>query len=283
VDGAVCRTLFDAPRIKLGALTCPPGCPDWGKVNVMGRLANVAFPRTGAVIIRAGRRPVVANANHVLVYHPHQEYRRSPVDERGWSCVFLAVDAATLAEAGGGRAADGPSGRHAYLLQHVVVERAACPSADPLEIEELLYHLLAAALADIASVPSELPSARRPRTRRAHLELVEHAKHVLTARLREGVSLDSLASEVHASPFHLARLFRAHTGYTLHGYLCELRVRHALGRVATCRGELTALAHELGYASLSHFSDSFLDAFGFRPSAAAQLRRIPEAGGRLPA
>lgn len=249
----------------------------------MGRLANIAFPRTSAVIVRAGGHPVLANANHVLVYQPHQEYRRSPVDGRGWSCIFLAVDAATLAEAGAGRAADGSSGRHAYLLQHLVVQRATSRSASSLQIEELLYHLLAAAIADIATASSRLPSARRTRTRRAHRELVESAKHVLTVRMTERVTLDGLANELHTSPFHLARLFRSHTGYTLHGYLCELRIRHALGRVGTSRGELTALAHELGYASLSHFSDSFRDAFGFRPSAAAQLRRIPEAGGRLPA
>src|SRR5438067_9177097 len=167
MDSAVCRTLFDAPRIKLGALTCPPGSPDWGKVNVMGRLANIAFPHTSAVIVRAGRQPVLANANHVLVYHPHQEYRRSPVDGRGWSCVFLAVDAATLTEAGC-RAADGPSSRKAYLLQHLLVERVASPSPDPLEVEELLYHLLAAAVFDIATSSSLLPSGRRGRTRRAH-------------------------------------------------------------------------------------------------------------------
>ena len=280
MSGAACRTLFDAPRIKLGELTCPAGGPDWGKANVMGRLANIAFPRTSAVIVRSGRPPVLANANHVLVYDPHQEYSRSPVDARGWRCVFLAVDEDVLSECAAAPA-DGPSRRHAYVLQHLACEEAESPRPDPLRIEELLYHLLAAA---VESIGPQVPhAARRARTRRVHRELVEDAKRVLTVRMSEHVSLDTLAGELYTSPYHLARLFRAHTGYTLHAYRSELRLRCALDRLPAYRGNLTGLAHELGYASLSHFSDSFCRAFGTRPSEPTQTRTILEAGARAPA
>jgi AraC-like DNA-binding protein len=39
------------------------------------------------------------------------------------------------------------------------------------------------------------------------------------------LSLAQLASAVGASPFHLARVFRAQTGQSLHEYRMQLRVR----------------------------------------------------------
>jgi AraC-like DNA-binding protein len=86
---------------------------------------------------------------------------------------------------------------------------------------------------------------------------------------------------VYASPFHLARVFHACTGFTLHRYRLQLRLRASLARLSEPGAELTGLAFELGFSSLSHFSDSFSDAFGLRPSAAQaggpELRKIVEA------
>ena len=109
---------------------------------------------------------------------------------------------------------------------------------------------------------------------------------------RRAPSLEQLARQLHVSPFHLARVFRAHTGFSLHGYRLQLRLRAALARVLDGEDDLAALACELGFASHSHLTDRFRQAFERSPSAlrraaatgcAGELRTIVEAPLAAPA
>jgi AraC-like DNA-binding protein len=75
---------------------------------------------------------------------------------------------------------------------------------------------------------------------------------------------------VGVSAFHLARLFRRQTGFSLHGYRTRIRLLQALDRVAEARGALTDLALDLGFSSQSHFTDAFRRAFGVPPGALAR-------------
>src|SRR4029079_18218700 len=78
--------------------------------------------------------------------------------------------------------------------------------------------------------------ARRARTRRAHAELAEAAKELVTARSAERLSLAAVAAALHVSPFHLARVFRERTGFSLAGYVHGLRLRAAVDRLAPAPG-----------------------------------------------
>ena len=82
----------------------------------------------------------------------------------------------------------------------------------------------------------------------------------------EPLSLHELAARLSVSPFHLARVFRRRTWYSLHAYRTQLRLRLALERLPESRGALTSLAFELGFASHSHFTDTFRREFGVPPS-----------------
>jgi AraC-like DNA-binding protein len=280
--------------MRLGLLNCPADSTNWDRPTTIGRFTNIAFPRTTAIIAQTGRRPLLANPNHVLFYNPYQEYQRSPIDPRGYQCVFLAVTDDLLAEvlawtgAPGKRLpfAEGPNDPRAFLLQGLIVARARSSVPEPLLIEELLYHLVGVAVGAAVEQTGIAPPRRRVRTRRAQAELVANAKLRLTLTAVERISLAELAGSLYTSPFHLARTFRAHTGYTLDGYRNQLRVRYALEELLESSVPLTALAQKLGYYSLSHFSDSFLAVFGFRPSAvrtlafasgSSEMRRILEA------
>jgi AraC-like DNA-binding protein len=137
-------------------------------------------------------------------------------------------------------------------------------------------------LADAFKAGSTPRCAARPRTRRDHAELAEAAKELLAARMAERLSLAALAAALHVSPFHLARVFRARTGFSLSGYVHGLRLRAAVERLAAEPDtDLSRLAVELGYYSPSHFCDRFRATFGRPPSAVrgAQLRTIVEAVG----
>ncbi len=106
--------------------------------------------------------------------------------------------------------------------------------------------------------------------------IADDAVELLTATVTEQLTLADLGARLAVSPFHLARVFRAHTGFTLHGFRTQLRLRLAFDRLPECRGELTRLALELGFASHSHFTDAFRRGFGVPP------RTIAEAGSALP-
>lgn len=83
-----------------------------------------------------------------------------------------------------------------------------------------------------------------------------------------GWSLHDVADAACCSYFHLARLFRAHTGLRLHSYREQLRLAAALQRLDEGEGDLAALAHDLGYSSQSHLGTAFRRAVGVTPAQA---------------
>jgi AraC family transcriptional regulator len=65
---------------------------------------------------------------------------------------------------------------------------------------------------------------------------------------------------------HFARMFRRHTGASLHRHLLRLRLRAALERIVATLDDLAAVALDVGFASHSHFTDAFRREFGRAPS-----------------
>jgi AraC-like DNA-binding protein len=113
------------------------------------------------------------------------------------------------------------------------------------------------------------PRAASAATRRARRRIVEEAKEILTARLGDAVSLDDVARAVCTSPYHLARIFRAATGFSVHGYLAQLRLRSGLDRIVggtSGSGRIGETGATLGYGSPSHFTASFRRSFGVAPT-----------------
>ena len=171
---------------------------------------------------------------------------------------------------------DAPSDPRAYLRLRLAAQRLR----DPLSIEEAVYDAVGRSIAAGAAVHGRRRAAARTRTEHDHHELVERTKAVLTDRVRGHDSLESIARHVHASEFHLARVFRDRTGFTLHGYRTHLRLRLALDRLRS-EADLATIANELGFNSHSHFTDAFRGVFGMPPSDARrnlrELRRMLEA------
>jgi AraC-like DNA-binding protein len=279
---AVSRLLLDTDELQVGEFRCLPRHPLWHEVNDnIGPRPHVVFPHTSVYIDRSGGDPVLATPNHVLVYRSHECYRRGLHDPRGDRCVFVTVAPRLWERLTEVQTPEpvGPSDPRTYFLQHLVVrhlrEQAAC---DRLFVEEALHHLVTRAIATAAPDSTRRPA--RPATRRAHRELAEAAKEILAERACEPASLEDVARAVHASPFHLARVFHRCTGFTLHDYRVHLRLRRSLEQLEA-GAELTRLAYELGFCSLAHFSGAFRRVFGTPPSSvrgrSGQLRKIVEA------
>lgn len=272
--------VFEGDRIVLGEFHCWPDDPRWSRENRAEEGHFVVFPGTSVVIERAGE-PVVATPNHVMFYDRDQSYRRRLVHPHGDHCVFLLVDEVLLAELAGRRGGGfrfpvghGPVEPATYLLHRLLLRAARERRADGLLVEETLYRVVGEALASgLRLAGHKSRRGERPATRDAHGDLVEATKELIARRLDERLTLGEIARGVHSSPFHLARVFRQRTGFSIHGYRNQLRLRSSVDRLFDPDVDLALLAARLGYSSHSHFTDSFRRAFGPPPSAVRRAGR----------
>jgi AraC-like DNA-binding protein len=273
----VSRVLLATENLTLGEFLCASGDRLWDEVNDIGSRAHVVFPRTRVLIAQDGADPVLATPNHIVFYKPHQRYRRGLRDARGDRSLWLELAGELHATA-----PVAPSAAGTYLLAIGLARYLADPGHDRLLAEETAFELLGRAVAGRRTEHEP----RRARTRAEHAALAAAAQELLSARMAERLSLESLARALHVSPFHLAHVFRSRTGFSLSGYVHGLRLRAAVDRLAAEPDvDLSRLAVELGYYSPSHFCDRFRATFGRPPSAlrGAQLRTIMEAARALPA
>lgn len=85
-------------------------------------------------------------------------------------------------------------------------------------------------------------------------------------------TLHDVADAADLSPFHLARIFKAETGMTLHAYRQQLRLAMALqclqGGMPHGQVNLAELAAGLGYSSQSHMGFAFQRELGVTPAQA---------------
>ena len=265
--------LLSTSTLSVGEFHCPPGDASWHETNRIGDRAHVVFPRCSVLIRQLGRAPVLATPNHAMLYNADQHYRRELQHELGDESVFVELAEETLEQLAGDdrlRVTHVPTGRQTYLLQHLLVRHLRSRCSDELEAEELASRLVQSALTPQVA----RRRAARERTKAEHRELAEAAKSEIAADLSVRRSLGELAQNLHTSPFHLARVFRAETGFTLAGYRQALRLRAALERLPGTDRDLSALALELGFSSHSHFTASFTREFGVPPSAVRDPRRV---------
>lgn len=103
------------------------------------------------------------------------------------------------------------------------------------------------------------------RQQRISAERVEKVIAALRENPAAPPSLEELGRVAGCSPFHLSRTFSAAIGMTLPQYTRQLRLERAAELLKSGRFNVTEAAIEVGYSSLSHFSQAFHEAFGCCP------------------
>lgn len=91
------------------------------------------------------------------------------------------------------------------------------------------------------------------------------AQEFLAENVARKLTLTEVGHAVHASPFHLARAFKAQVGVTLHQTQLQFRIAEALNSIDDGEKNLSLLAHELGFSSHAHFTSVFRKLVGFPP------------------
>ncbi|MGH9594202.1 MAG: helix-turn-helix transcriptional regulator, partial [Bryobacteraceae bacterium] len=124
------------------------------------------------------------------------------------------------------------------------------------------------------------------RQQRLATERVEKVIALLRKDLSNAPCLEDIGRVVGCSPFHLSRTFSAATGCTIPQYIRQLRMERAAELLRSAKFNVTEAAMEVGYSSLSHFSQAFHETFGCCPglypgqssAQKARFRRREQAG-----
>jgi AraC-like DNA-binding protein len=283
-DGCV-GPVFAGSGYVFGEFHCPPSVVDrWRGEDFIGAEPHVVMPGTPVYITPAHGEAYLSTPNDLLVYDGGVRYRRRLLDARGDHCVFWMLSATLAREL----AIERPEHRRApapprlrrrplasseYADSRVLRTAAARPGADRLAVDEAALWLLHRAVgATTGAVPAGAPARAGQRRRR---DAVEEVKRLLADDPSRPWTLSGLGAAVHFSPFALARAFRRITGYPIHVYQRELRLRGSLEMVLDGNAGLSDIAIGHGFASHSHYTAAFRRAFGRTPS---ELRRSAAAG-----
>jgi len=103
------------------------------------------------------------------------------------------------------------------------------------------------------------------RQNRLSAERVEKVIALLEKNLTAPPALEDIGRAVGCSPFHLSRTFSASTGMTIPQYIRQLRMERAADLLKSGKFNVTEAAMEVGYSSLSHFSQAFHEIYGCCP------------------
>ncbi|MEL7060982.1 MAG: AraC family transcriptional regulator [Acidobacteriota bacterium] len=297
-------SLYDTAHVSVSDYNCR-ACRGGPTAEESVDQHTIVLLRHGVFCKHVGRQSLTADVNQAVFFAKGSAYRVShPTDHGDRGTVFtLAPRVLTemLAEFDPVSAErpdqpfpflGGPCDARVFWSHRQLIQRLEAGEGhppDPMWVDETVLPMMTEILAAAFLRHGKPPRPRRVGTRADHIERTEAVKSFLASRMGEPLTLDEIARHVRTSPFHLARMFRQQTGIPVHRYLTRLRLRASLEQLADGVSDLTALALSLGYASHSHFTDTFRREFGLSPSAArkrlgrralAELSKNPEA--RLP-
>jgi AraC family transcriptional regulator len=260
---AAVRTLHATGAIAVTDIACRSPRSGPGAARG-GEGSHVVLVRRGVFTGHVGRRAYVADPCTAMISWADTEYRISHPGDAGDDCLVIELDPAIADEA------LAPLRRHADVAIPLTVELQVAAASyaaavrdtdlDAAAAEEASLALAARIAAARAGTPRPLaPGDRRNRA------LALAAIELIDRDLGASLPVTALAARVGCSPFHLMRVFRAETGDTIRGYRIRARLGAALHRLADGEDDLTALAHELGFASHAHLTDTFARLAGAPP------------------
>lgn len=268
-ERSLTRPLLNLDGMMVGLFDCPRDDPLWQMPNYIGSASLVAFPGTPVVIARAGIGAICADRNQAVVYAAGQEYRRAPLHPRGDVCSYVAFSQDAFASAMPRRDVRAlfQAGRcvvpgESWLRYQVAVARMRAGRLDPVGFEEQVLTVVGDVL-DRAGLGGCSDHVGTRVARR-----MEGVRERLSDDLEFQVTVHDVARESGVSPFHLVRQFKEQTGWTMHAYRTQLRLRAAAELMLDGAGRsLADIAAMTGFASHSHMTARFARTFGATPSA----------------
>ncbi|MEO5624823.1 MAG: AraC family transcriptional regulator [Dokdonella sp.] len=282
------RVLQRSSLIGIGEFRCPVEHPQFLGGGPQ-TCPYIVFPRTSVRLTPEHWRSEICTPNVVSLHNVGDTYDRHPVSLEGDQSDWIAVSPELLRDI----AIPYVEGRHAeanhifqqpfapmapkiYLAQRALFLATQNDSELPiLAVEEYVINLVEAVLQSATRYwdrPSRPAKQMDAVSMRRQWTIADEAKTIMALQYWEPLSVAQIAQHVHCSPGYLCRTFKRVTGFTLHGYLQQLRLRASLQLLADSWMDFAGIAEHLGFATHSHFTDVFRRQFGITPTEFMQRR-----------
>ncbi|QHW31441.1 response regulator [Paenibacillus rhizovicinus] len=98
------------------------------------------------------------------------------------------------------------------------------------------------------------------------LTIIDRAKHYISQRFAEDLSLEEAAESVHLNQFYFSKVFKQHVGETFIDYLTGLRIDRAKQLIEEDVLSLKEVSYQVGYKDPNYFSRVFKKVTGVAPS-----------------
>ena len=244
------RLRFRTPLVGVVDVTCRAGRSGPGEEE-HNAATDVVLVRRGVFRVQLRGETLLADPGSALVFAAGDPFRVGHPTDGGDRCTVLRFTPELLEEA------LGPAVSRAVRLP---------PVPGPGDDEQALHLLVG-----VAGAPT--PRATPLSQRRAAA-----VRELLAAEPGASWRIGEIARELHVSPYHLARQFRAATGTTIRAHLLSLRLALAVERLEEGEEDLARLAADLGFASHSHLSARFRERLGRPPSRMRTSVTAPRPG-----
>jgi AraC-like DNA-binding protein len=277
---AVESVLHRSTLFALGEYRCPVNHPQFSGGGPQ-LCPFIVFPRSSAKITRLGGKPLLHTPNSISLYDIGDIYCRDVVSREGDRSDWIAVAPSLLREIGarqglsaaaGERIFDRPIARSTptiYAAQRALfmaLRTNQCSSL--LEVEERVIELVEWVCGEVARGDGIAPAPQVEADQRfwgRSETIVDATLKVLATEFCSALGIADISARVHCSPGYLSRLFRRSTGFTLHEYQQQLRLRASLELLLDSRDGLSEVAMRLGFSNHSHFTSAFRRQFGMTP------------------
>ncbi|MEZ4730844.1 MAG: AraC family transcriptional regulator [Caldilineaceae bacterium] len=211
----------------------------------------------------------VAGAGSLVVIQPGEVHTGQAVTAAGWRYRMLYPDAAHLQQAASQLAgaprdfpffaaaviADPPLAQQ-FVRLHTQLEAGVSVLQRESYWLAFLTQLIARHADDQRAFATIQPKADRV--------LLQQVVDYLAANSAASITLPALAAQVHLSPYHLLRLFKATFGLPPHAYLTQLRVQQAK-RLLLTGLPIADVALQVGFVDQSHLTRHFKRIVGVPP------------------
>lgn len=145
-------------------------------------------------------------------------------------------------------------------VRRLVSQFATGQTVNDVEQSQLLYQILCGLMPQgVSNIADEMNP-------------VQQAVRYIQEHLGGDLSLKRIAAEVHLSPPHLSRLFRAELHRSVHEYIVEMRMNRAKHLLKTTAQPIKIIAAEVGYGSEASFIGAFTERIGISPR---KFRELP--------
>lgn len=254
--------LAEGDGYRLLDVRCPGGCRGFGPPE-QTVYHGLVFIRRGAFVRQADGAEVLLDSTVAYLQQPGTEGRFAhPAGDD--TCLAIQLSPGLLASLAGGDPWLAVPALPMDTASELAIRRlmAVALAGDPDGVlAEAVVRTIAGALARAVPrrVGSGLPVVA------THERLARQARELLLTDPRLG--LVELGRRLGCSPHHLSRVFRQMTGDTVTGYRGQLRVSRALDRLADGETDLSALAHDLGFADHAHLTRTIRATTGDTPTA----------------